>query len=117
MPGLIDLHAHYAVDLFGEGRVDEYTVNPLCFSPWCDIDFSSRRGRSQWNDGGSQTHRSWRTDWISNSEFRTLFRYGAPGWCEQCRDHDQVRADVRTWAAQGARGFKAKGFVRIISQR
>src|SRR5262245_39279307 len=31
MPGLIDLHAHYAVDLFGEGRVDEYTVNPLLF--------------------------------------------------------------------------------------
>ena len=27
MPGLFDLHAHYAVDLFGEGRVDEYTVN------------------------------------------------------------------------------------------
>ena len=23
MPGLFDLHAHYAVDLFGEGRVDD----------------------------------------------------------------------------------------------
>ena len=31
MPGLFDLHAHYAVDLFGEGRVDEYTVNPVLF--------------------------------------------------------------------------------------
>jgi cytosine/adenosine deaminase-related metal-dependent hydrolase len=31
LPGLFDLHAHYAVDLFGEGRVDEYTVNPLLF--------------------------------------------------------------------------------------
>ena len=31
MPGLIDLHAHYAVDLFGEGRIDEYTVNPVLF--------------------------------------------------------------------------------------
>jgi hypothetical protein len=31
LPGLFDLHAHYAIDLFGEGRVDEYTVNPLVF--------------------------------------------------------------------------------------
>jgi cytosine/adenosine deaminase-related metal-dependent hydrolase len=31
LPGLFDLHAHYAVDLFGEGRVDEYAVNPLLF--------------------------------------------------------------------------------------
>jgi N-acyl-D-aspartate/D-glutamate deacylase len=31
MPGLFDLHAHYAVDLFAEGRVDEYTVNPVLF--------------------------------------------------------------------------------------
>ena len=31
MPGLFDLHAHYAVDLFGEGRIDEYTVNPVLF--------------------------------------------------------------------------------------
>src|SRR6476659_1952029 len=29
LPGLFDLHAHYAMDLFGEGRVDEYTVNPI----------------------------------------------------------------------------------------
>lgn len=31
LPDLFDLHAHYAVDLFGEGRVDEYTVNPRLF--------------------------------------------------------------------------------------
>ena len=31
LPGLFDLHAHYAVDLFGQGRVDEYTANPLIF--------------------------------------------------------------------------------------
>jgi N-acyl-D-aspartate/D-glutamate deacylase len=31
LPGLFDLHAHYAVDLFGEDRVDEYTANPLIF--------------------------------------------------------------------------------------
>ncbi|MGH7501179.1 MAG: amidohydrolase family protein [Longimicrobiales bacterium] len=31
VPGFFDLHAHYAVDLFGEGRVDEYEVNPVVF--------------------------------------------------------------------------------------
>src|SRR5436190_21552908 len=31
LPGLFDLHAHYAVDLFGAGRVDESTANPLIF--------------------------------------------------------------------------------------
>ena len=31
LPGLFDLHAHYAIDLFGAGRVDEFTVNPIVF--------------------------------------------------------------------------------------
>src|SRR5262245_64101871 len=31
LPGLFDLHAHYAMDLFGQGRVDEYAVNPVVF--------------------------------------------------------------------------------------
>jgi N-acyl-D-aspartate/D-glutamate deacylase len=31
LPGLFDLHAHYAIDLFGEGRIDEYEVNPVIF--------------------------------------------------------------------------------------
>ena len=31
LPGFFDLHAHYAIDLFGEGRVDEYDVNPILF--------------------------------------------------------------------------------------
>src|SRR4029079_11471368 len=26
LPGFFDLYAHYAMDLFGQGRVDEYTV-------------------------------------------------------------------------------------------
>jgi hypothetical protein len=31
LPGMFDLHAHYAVDLFGEGRVDEMTAYPALF--------------------------------------------------------------------------------------
>ena len=29
LPGFFDLHAHYAIDLFGQDRVDGYTVNPI----------------------------------------------------------------------------------------
>lgn len=31
LPGFFDLHAHYAVDLRGEGRVDETEVYPTLF--------------------------------------------------------------------------------------
>ncbi|MGI9189510.1 MAG: hypothetical protein ACR2F9_05125, partial [Longimicrobiaceae bacterium] len=31
LPGFFDLHAHYAVDLFGRGRVDERVAYPLLF--------------------------------------------------------------------------------------
>ena len=56
MPGLFDLHAHYAVDFFGEGRVDEYTVNPVLFLangvtstfPAGEVDpVQARRGRER----------------------------------------------------------------------
>ncbi len=33
MPGMIDLHAHYNMDLIGEGRVDETTYNRWYFWP------------------------------------------------------------------------------------
>ena len=33
IPGMFDLHAHYAMDLFGEGRVDERKGYPSLFSP------------------------------------------------------------------------------------
>ncbi len=31
LPGLFDLHAHYEVELFGSGRVDELEVNPVVY--------------------------------------------------------------------------------------
>src|SRR5688572_12568144 len=31
MPGLIDMHAHFEVDLFGTRRVDEVDVNPIVY--------------------------------------------------------------------------------------
>jgi len=31
LPGFFDLHAHYAIDLFGGGRIDDTTVYPALF--------------------------------------------------------------------------------------
>ncbi len=31
LPGLFDLHAHYAMDLFGQGRIDERWAYPVIF--------------------------------------------------------------------------------------
>jgi adenine deaminase len=31
LPGFIDLHAHYAIDLFGGGRIDDVDVYPALF--------------------------------------------------------------------------------------
>lgn len=110
MPGLFDLHAHYAVDLFGEGRVDEYTVNPVLFLangvtstfPAGEVDpAEARRGRERIARGdvpGPRIHASgpyWGT--------------ARPGWRHDAMTPDSIRAEAEHWALQGVRGFKAKG--------
>ncbi|HSM59447.1 MAG TPA: amidohydrolase family protein [Longimicrobiales bacterium] len=110
MPGLLDLHAHYAVDLFGEGRVDEYTVNPVLFLangvtstfPAGEVDpAEARRGRERIARGdvpGPRIHASgpyWGT--------------ARPGWRHDAMTPDSIRAEAEYWALQGVRGFKAKG--------
>jgi imidazolonepropionase-like amidohydrolase len=110
MPGLFDLHAHYAVDLFGEGRVDEYTVNPVLFLangvtstfPAGEVDpAEARRGRERIASGeipGPRIHASgpyWGT--------------ARPGWDHAAMTPDSIRREATYWALRGARGFKAKG--------
>ncbi|HSG09466.1 MAG TPA: amidohydrolase family protein [Longimicrobiales bacterium] len=110
MPGLFDLHAHYAVDLFGEGRVDEYTVNPVLFLangvtstfPAGEVDpAEARRGRAR----------------IASGEIPGPRIYGSgpywgtarPGWSHDAMTPDSIRKEATWWALDGARGFKAKG--------
>ncbi len=110
MPGLFDLHAHYAVDLFGEGRVDEYTVNPVLFLangvtstfPAGEVDpAEARRGRERIAAGeiaGPRIHASgpyWGT--------------ARPGWRHEAMTPDSIRREAAVWALRGVRGFKAKG--------
>jgi imidazolonepropionase-like amidohydrolase len=110
LPGLFDLHAHYAVDLFGEGRIDEYTINPLIFLangvtstfPAGEVDpegmLAARLRIERGEAIGPRIHSS-----------GPYFGTARPGWNARTNTPDQVRADVDTWAARGVRGFKAKG--------
>ena len=110
MPGLFDLHAHYAVDLFGEGRVDEYTVNPVLFLangvtstfPAGEVDpEEARRGRERVASGEIPGPRIY----ASGPYFGTA----RPGWRTETMTPDSIRAEVDHWALSGVRGFKAKG--------
>ncbi len=110
MPGIFDLHAHYAVDLFGQGRVDEYRVNPVTFLangvtatfPAGEVDpAEARAGRERVARGEVPGPRI----------FGSGPYYGTarPGWSAEVMTPDSVRAEVDLWTARGARGFKAKG--------
>lgn len=109
VPGFFDLHAHYAVDLLGAGRVDDTTGYPLIFlangvtstfpAGEVDpermerlrraIDSGERPGPRLYNSG--PYFGSWRRGWDPDMPAERL-----------C-------AEVDAWAARGVRGFKAKG--------
>ena len=110
MPGLFDLHAHYAVDLFGDGRVDEYTVNPVLFLangvtstfPAGEVDpAEARRGRERVASGDIPGPRIY-----SSGPYWGTAR---PGWSHDAMTPDSIRREAAFWALRGARGFKAKG--------
>jgi len=107
---LFDLHAHYAVDLFGAGRVDEYTANPLIFLgngitstfPAGEVDPEGMMGARRRIERGEQTGPR-----IHSSG--PYFGTARPGWQAATETPEQIRKEVDEWAARGVRGFKAKG--------
>ena len=110
LPGLFDLHAHYAVDLFGAGRVDEYTANPLIFLgngvtstfPAGEVDpegmMAARRRIERGEAVGPRI--------MSSGPY---FGSARPGWKSAEETPDRIRREVDEWAARGVMGFKAKG--------
>jgi imidazolonepropionase-like amidohydrolase len=113
LPGFFDLHAHYAVDLFGEGRIDEYTINPIIFLangvtstfPGGEVDpegmLQARRRIERGEQVGARMHSS-----------GPYYGTARPGWRNADWNEERIRRDVDEWAAKGARGFKAKGITR-----
>jgi len=110
LPGFFDLHAHYAIDLFGEGRVDEYTVNPIVFLangvtstfPAGEVDpegmYDARLRIERGEQIGARIHSS-----------GPYFGTARPGWNAAAETPEKIRDEVDAWAARGVRGFKAKG--------
>src|SRR5690606_11455779 len=110
LPGFFDLHAHYAIDLFGQGRVDEYTVNPILFLangvtstfPAGEIDpegmMAARRRIELGERIGARI--------LSSGPY---FGTARPGWRAADHTPEKIRQEVDEWAARGVRGFKAKG--------
>src|SRR6185295_1553045 len=94
LPGLFDLHAHYAMDLYGEGRLDEQDVNPIVFLangvtstfPAGEINPEDMKLARERIDAGKQ---------IGARIYNSGPYYGTarPGWGPQ-NTPEQVRADV-----------------------
>jgi imidazolonepropionase-like amidohydrolase len=113
LPGFFDLHAHYAIDLFGQERVDEYTINPIIFLangvtstfPGGEVDpegmLAARRRIERGEQIGTRIHSS-----------GPYFGTARPGWRNADWNPDRIRKEVDDWAARGVRGFKAKGIHR-----
>ena len=110
LPGFFDLHAHYAIDLFGEGRVDEYEVNPSLFLA---------NGVTSTFSGGEVDPEGMRTARVEIERGERpgprmfssgpYFGTARPGWRVREMTPDSIRREVDLWVERGVKGFKAKG--------
>jgi len=108
LPGLIDVHAHYAIDLFGEGRVDDTRSYPTIFLangvtstyPAGAVDPDSLYALSLRLDRGEQVGAR-----LFNSG--PYFGRAREGW-DDATTAEQIYEEVDYWAARGVRNFKAK---------
>lgn len=110
LPGIFDMHAHYNMTL-GEGgiRQDEYTYNPYIFLangvtstfPAGEYDPAGMEETRKRIDSGQQIGPR-----IYNSG--PYFGTARRGW-DRNMTADSIYKEVDYWAAQGVRGFKAKG--------
>ena len=110
VPGFFDLHAHYAVDLLGNGRVDETSVYPQIFLgngvtstfPAGEVDPERMRATRIAIDAGERP---------GPRIYSSGPYYGSAreGWNASAISRDSLRKEVAYWVGQGARGLKAKG--------
>jgi len=108
-PGMFDLHAHYAMDLLGRGRVDETRAYPTLFLangvtstyPCGEIDPHEMMKLRVEIDSGKRIGPR-----VYNSG--PYFGRARSGWKSQTT-REQIHREVDEWAARGVRCFKAKG--------
>lgn len=109
VPGFFDLHAHYAIDLRGEGRIDETEVYPALFLangvtstfPAGEVQPERMRDLRLRIEAGEQ---------VGPRLFNSGPYFGSDrvGWDPDI-DAEGIHEEVDYWVEQGARGFKAKG--------
>lgn len=109
IPGLFDLHAHYAMELFGAGRKDETVAYPALFLangvtstfPAGEMDPDAMHALRIRIENGEQVGPR-----LLNSG--PYFGTARPGWNRQITTQ-QIDSEVDYWAERGVKGFKAKG--------
>lgn len=109
IPGLFDLHAHYAVELFNAGRKDETAAYPSLFLangvtstfPAGEMDANAMHDLRVRIENGEQPGPR-----LLNSG--PYFGTARPGW-NRAITAQQIYAEVDHWAELGVKGFKAKG--------
>ena len=108
LPGFFDLHAHYAIELFDRGRVDETHSSPLVFLgngvtstyPAGEVNPDKMRALERRLDEGDQ---------IGPRLFRSgpYFGLARKGWHDELTD-EELRAEIDELAAEGVRCLKVK---------
>jgi imidazolonepropionase-like amidohydrolase len=109
LPGFFDLHAHYAIDLFGRGRVDERTAYPVLFLA-NGVTSTFPAGEMNPVEMRDLRMRIDRGDAVGPRIFNSgpYFGTARPGW-DRDMTASEIQDEVDYWVSQGARGFKAKG--------
>lgn len=110
VPGLFDLHAHYAVDLRGEGRVDETRANPVLFLA-NGVTSTFPAGEVQPEKMRRLRRRIVAGERVGPRLFSSGPYFGSAreGWDGERMTADSIREEVDHWVERGVRGFKAKG--------
>ncbi len=109
LPGLVDVHAHYNVELDGAGRRDETVVNPVVFLangvtstfPAGEYDPERMLETRRKIDRGEQ---------LGPRIFSSgpYFGTARPSW-NRAMTAQEIYDEVDLWAGRGVAGFKAKG--------
>ena len=109
IPGLFDLHAHYAMDLFNAGRKDETAAYPALFLangvtstfPAGEMDPDAMRAlRIRIENGVEPGPRL-----MSSGPY---FGTARPGWNREITTQE-IYAEIDHWAELGVKGIKTKG--------
>lgn len=109
LPGFFDLHAHYALDLRGTGRVDDDRVYPALYLA-NGVTSTFPAGEVQPEKMHALRLRIERGEQPGPRLFNSgpYFGTARAGW-DTAASPAQIEAEVAYWVSQGVRSFKAKG--------